>query len=359
MTALDIALTLGPQGLPVFPCSGNKRPAIPEEAGGRGLHDATSDPEAIRALFTKAGNAAKLVAVPTGSRSGYDVLDIDPRHGGDVWEFEHRHQLPETRIHQTPGGGRHYVIHHHPGVRNSAGRIAPGVDVRGEGGYAIWPPSVGYQVVHDVEPADWPRWLLELIIRTPPPPRPFVPTSPAELTDQRLDGLLRSLLARLSNAPEGAKHDTLLRIARTIGGYAHLLGESDDRLVRLMLGALPGTVKDWRNAEQTARDGLRYGQAAPLDLEERSLPQVVPLRDPETMRRYALGALRNAGERVAFGDLRMLRQELQALARFTRIGALTVAEVAEGLALAALRAGLQEHEVVPAIDAALWAEDVA
>ena len=267
-TLLDIALVLAARGLAVFPCAASKRPAIAESAGGRGCLDATTDPDQVRALFARAPNVS-LVGVACGPASGVDILDIDPRHGGDLWECENRDCLPETLIHSTRGGGQHHVFRHHPGVRNRQGVPTPGVDVRGEGGYAIWPPSDGYAVVHDVEPAEWPQWLLEQIIRTEPSPRPIVRSNPAEISDARLDGLLRSLLARLSQAPEGQKHEVLLRIARTIGGYAHVLGQSDDQLVALMLSALPDTVLDWRNAEKTARDGLGYGRAAPLELENR------------------------------------------------------------------------------------------
>jgi hypothetical protein len=98
------------------------------------------------------------------------------------------------------------------------------------------------------------------------------PVITSDVSDARLDGLLRSLRGRLSEAAEGQKHDTLLRIARTIGGYAHLFGLGDDQLVSMMLDALPGTVLDWNSAEKTARDGLAYGRASPLDLEDRPLP---------------------------------------------------------------------------------------
>ena len=99
--------------------------------------------------------------------------------------------------------------------------------------------------------------------------RPIAATDPADISDARLDGLLRSLLARLGEAREGEKNPTLLRIARTIGGYAHLFGLSDDHLVAAILDALPRTVRDWTAAEKTARDGLRHGRAEPLGLEER------------------------------------------------------------------------------------------
>jgi hypothetical protein len=97
-SVLDIALHLAARfGLPVFPCGGNKRPVIAEGDGGHGCLDATTDAQAIRALFAKAGKAAKLVGVPTGPRSGVDVMDIDPRHGGDAWEPENLASVLGTR----------------------------------------------------------------------------------------------------------------------------------------------------------------------------------------------------------------------------------------------------------------------
>jgi hypothetical protein len=270
MALVDFALTLAARRLAVFPCAANKKPAIPESNGGRGCLDAVTDPEQVRVLFARAPNA-KLVGVACGPASGVDILDTDPRNGGGEWERQNRHRLPETLIHGTPGGC-HFVFCHHPGVRNRQGVPAPGIDIRGEGGYAIWPPSDGYRVIHDAEPAEWPQWLLEQVVRTEPPPRPIIPSDPAKISDARLDGLLRSLLQRLTNAPEGQKHETLLRIARTIGGYAHLFDLSDDQFVRLMLCALPTTVVDWKGAEKTARDGLRHGRESPLALEDRRPP---------------------------------------------------------------------------------------
>ena len=267
---LDIALGLAALGIPSFPCGANKRPAIPEAEGGHGFKDATTDAAALQALFERAGGRAKLVGVPTGSISGFDVVDIDPRHGGHLWEAQHTAQLGETRIHQSGGGGRHWLFQHADGVGNSAGRIATGVDVRAAGGYVIWPPSPGYSVINEDDIAPWPPWLRELARKSEPPVRPaFVATDLSKITDKRLDGLLRSLLARVSEAPEGLKHDTLLRLARTLGGYQYLLGYTEAQLVGLLLNALPVTVIDWKNAQKTALDGLRHGALAPLPLEER------------------------------------------------------------------------------------------
>lgn len=85
------------------------------------------------------------IGIVTGTISGLVVLDIDVRHGGDVTldrlELEHG-RLPTTVEVRTGGGGRHLYFAH-PGVliRNKVG-LAPGIDVRGDGGYVVAPPSM-------------------------------------------------------------------------------------------------------------------------------------------------------------------------------------------------------------------------
>jgi hypothetical protein len=345
---LSIALEIAARGLPVFPCTANKRPAISEANGGRGFHDATSDPAAVRELFARAPHA-RLVGVPTGQRSGFDVLDIDPRHGGDRWEAEHADRLPRTRTHRTQSAGRHRLFVHAAGVVNRASSPAPGVDVRGEGGYIIMPPSPGYSVVDDAPIAEWPPWLLDLVQRPEQPRRPAIVANPEQITDARLNGLLHSLLARVSAAPEGQKHDVLRAISRTVGGYAHLMPYTDAQLVGVLLDALPDTVEDWKVAEKTAAWGLQKGRSEPLMLDERPLP-------PPTncSRRYALGALRNAVVRVT-GDGRTLKNEARGLMRFVNAGVLGVQELADALAQAAVDGGVDRTEGAAALVAGLRA----
>lgn len=85
------------------------------------------------------------VAIVAGALSRLVVLDIDPRHGGTESlariEAIHGH-LPRTLEALTGGGGRHLYFAH-PGslTRNRAG-LAPGIDLRGDGGCVIAPPSV-------------------------------------------------------------------------------------------------------------------------------------------------------------------------------------------------------------------------
>lgn len=126
--------------LPIFPCYPTKRPACEN-----GYGDASTDLRRIVELW--AGRRSLLVAVPTGEVTGFDVLDIDFQHGGKLFLDEHGSKLPlGARIHQTRSGGLHFLFRHKQGMRNSQALIAPGVDVRGDGGYAIWWPAYGYPV---------------------------------------------------------------------------------------------------------------------------------------------------------------------------------------------------------------------
>lgn len=85
------------------------------------------------------------IGMPTGTASGLDVLDVDSRHDGEtsLATLEERYGPPlVTAVALTGGGGRHLYFLHVPKVRNSAGRLGPGLDVRGEGGYVVLPPSL-------------------------------------------------------------------------------------------------------------------------------------------------------------------------------------------------------------------------
>lgn len=134
-----------------------------------------ADEEQLRKWFTRWPDAN--LSVVTGRISGLVVLDVDPRHGGDrsLGRLEKQHgQLPETVSSRTGGGGRHYFFRH-PGkaVRNRVG-FEPGMDIRGDGGSIVLPPSVHpsgkrYRWSKSRGPdehalADIPDWLLALVL---------------------------------------------------------------------------------------------------------------------------------------------------------------------------------------------------
>jgi hypothetical protein len=108
------------------------------------------------------------------------VLDVDPRHGGDASLAKllraNSGLLPPTAEQQTGSGGRHIVFAYpEVEVKNSAGRLGSGLDVRGNGGYIVAPPSRHISgatytwIAHPfrVPLATMPQWLLNLLVEKP------------------------------------------------------------------------------------------------------------------------------------------------------------------------------------------------
>src|SRR3974390_2106670 len=162
------ALELSAKGWAVFPC----QPRCKTPASARGCLDAVAnDPHRINTWWGIFPNLN--IGVATGVVSGFFVLDIDGDKGeGSLRELEHRHgKLPAT-IEAITGKGRHcyFCMGEHADVRNSASQIAPGLDIRGSGGYVIAPPSVHpsgraycWSVDCARELAEAPDWLHTLI----------------------------------------------------------------------------------------------------------------------------------------------------------------------------------------------------
>jgi putative DNA primase/helicase len=110
------------------------------------------------------------IGVPTGKASALLVLDVDPDRGGReslaILEREIG-ELPCTYRVQTGGGGEHiYFRYPRERVGCSAGLLGPALDVRGEGGYIVAPPSrttAPYVVLDRSALAEPPAWLLDAL----------------------------------------------------------------------------------------------------------------------------------------------------------------------------------------------------
>lgn len=192
------ALELLKHGWAVFPChfpkdggcSCGKECSSPAKhpRTSQGFKDASKAPDVVRNWWW--GTPAANVGVATGAVSGIVVIDVDPRHGGDVTlaalEVDHG-PLPETVEAATGGGGGRHLYFAHPGgeIRNDAGKkLGPGLDIRGDGGYCIAPPSIHssqrrYEWIRapgDTSLAPLPGWMLERLTATPSRPSPDTPT---------------------------------------------------------------------------------------------------------------------------------------------------------------------------------------
>src|SRR5262249_19573055 len=80
--------------------------------------------------------------------------------------------LPLTLMAQSPSGSLHHYFRHPAGsaIRTSTSKLAPGVDVRGDGGMVLAPPSLrpgigSYTWANNAEGADAPPWPTELVTR--------------------------------------------------------------------------------------------------------------------------------------------------------------------------------------------------
>ena len=98
-----------------------------------GFFDGTTDETIIRQWWTQWPDAN--IGLITGATSGFIVLDVDPRHGGDEtlarWIGEHG-ALPDTLEVRTGGGGRH-IYFAHPGGHVKSRNLAPGIDAKCSG----------------------------------------------------------------------------------------------------------------------------------------------------------------------------------------------------------------------------------
>lgn len=131
---LSHALSYAARGWRVFPAiPKGKRPLIK-----RWQHEASTDPAKIKSWWQRWPNAN--IAIATGG--GLLVLDVDYNAGGSLSLRQLREisPLPKAPVVET-ARGCHYYFSDGVGMRNRAG-LLPGLDLRGEGGFVIAPPSI-------------------------------------------------------------------------------------------------------------------------------------------------------------------------------------------------------------------------
>ena len=192
------ALIYATQGWPVFPLlPGAKTPAT-----RHGFHEAETDPGFIRLWW--ADGTPWNIGIATGP-AGLVVIDADP--GGSIRSMCASRELPPTFAVCTPRGGLHLYYRALPGcpVRNSAGRLAPHIDVRAEGGYVAGAGSVvdgrSYTVGHLADPVPLPGWLAEAAAE------PLEPRRVPSRAGGR--GTVAGLIRFVSRLPEGRRNTGL------------------------------------------------------------------------------------------------------------------------------------------------------
>lgn len=202
--ALEAALRYASlHGWRVFPVNRDKSPAT-----RHGFKDAMIDPSDLRALWAE--RSASGIGVRTGAESGIVVLDIDRGGRESLSALVETHSpLPATVEASTGGGGTHlYFKHRGNPVPNSAAKLGPGLDVRGDGGYVVAPPSphpsgrsYAWMEGHspeDIAVAEMPDWLADLL-EAPKTSAAAAPTRsyPESIPEGRRNSTLTSLAGSL------------------------------------------------------------------------------------------------------------------------------------------------------------------
>jgi hypothetical protein len=206
-TPKEAALLLAERGIPVFPCKQDKSPHYLKPTLEHGHVNATTDQDLITEWWDRWPEA--LIGMPTGSRSGVWVLDED--QPGALGRLPY--QLPQTYTVATQHEGHHHLYFTYvEGVTNRRESLPVGLDVRGEGGFVIVPPSLGYTVASPVPVANAPSWLLERILK--PQFEVFEGEGQSGHPTESLFGLPERIR-------EGERNETLYRYGCSLRAHGH------------------------------------------------------------------------------------------------------------------------------------------
>ncbi len=166
MTSLsEAAASYASHGRAIFPIKPRDKTPLTQH----GLKAATTDLRLISEWWSRSPESN--IGFATGDLI---VLDVDGPEGEDaLTELETVYgKLPPTREAKT-GKGRHlYFRANGASIRNSASKVGRHLDIRGQGGYVLLPPSIhpngsAYAWVIKIEPAPLPAWLATLLAERP------------------------------------------------------------------------------------------------------------------------------------------------------------------------------------------------
>lgn len=286
---VDLALDCVTRGWPLFPCQQDKTPKT-----AHGFKDACLD----RARVTAWLIAGDGLGVDCGA-AGLVVVDLDVKrseqNGLHTWArlrqelgFDDSGALEQI----TPSGGKHLIFSDPTGgrLRNSAGKLGPGIDIRANGGYVLIAPSQAinsdgttgvYRRRGDWNhaPAPLPDVIVERLLR-PDLPRPAQPPSPPRNGHGQHSAYgaraLQLEIEALLQTPEGQRNDQLNRAAFCLGQLV-AGGELTEDEVEVELTIAAGRVGlTDQEIPRTIRSGLAAGALEPRTAPDQPRLRIVP-----------------------------------------------------------------------------------
>lgn len=342
---IEVARQCVADGMAVFPLLPGRKTPLGALAP-HGFQDATLDLAQVEAWWSRVPEAG--VGIATGA-SGVVVIDLDvkvDRETGEVidgvanferWCDEHNIVMPATYEVRTPRGGLHLYYTPPAGVTipNSGSKIAPGVDIRGEGGYVVAAgvtlvpdddyPGGKYVIDADDDLDVLPRAAAEAILAPKPEPvRRRVSSDAVVAEDVR--ARVRSLCQELAEAPEGQGNDTGARVAAYLGQYVGAGQIDRDSALEALWKAVEGwswtSGADRETLGRTFEAQLSWGEARPRPWTARMTAPTADQAATEPVDELPKGHDKVLGDWSSdFGQARWLAQELQdALIMVTGIG---------------------------------------
>ena len=294
MTTLEMALAYAEYGwyvLPLhYPISG-RCSCAKDDCGSpakhpigalvpHGLGQATRDPDVIRRWWQRYPHAN--LGIRTGPESNLLVVDIDADKAGfDSWA-KLEAQNPEyqlTRESATGGGGSHLLFTWPDGttaeqLRNSAGKLGAGIDIRAANGYIVAPPSTHSsgnpytwcEATRVIQPP--PAWLIDLLTTPtviPPTPRPqrVISHGHPGKGDNYVLAALEGELRTLEGVTQGQRNTALNSAAYNVGRATHRGNVPDEILIGALerMGQHLGLTQS--EVRATVSSGFESGKANP------------------------------------------------------------------------------------------------
>lgn len=180
---IDQALAWVDRRFAVFPLK--PRDKIPLGAlVPHGAKDASRDLAVIRDWWRREPQAN--IGIATGG--GHFVVDLDGAEAKGAWiNMCGRHGAPERTLTVKTARGFHLFFSSRLEIPKTASRLAPHVDVRGDGGYVVAAPSIHpsgavYTIARDLSIAPAPRWLVDLAMPDERPEQLPEPMSARRMT---------------------------------------------------------------------------------------------------------------------------------------------------------------------------------
>jgi hypothetical protein len=247
------------------------------------------------------------IGIITGAVSGFFVVDVDTGPGkpglDNISDLQFINgDLPHTVEARTGGGGRHILLRH-PGpevwIATNKNTPAPGVDIRGDGGFIVAAPSLHesgrfylwdeHHHPKNTPIADAPEWLIEMVRGVPADGAASGPRAPSTGTGEIIrdqwgkvtDGRERHMIGIICGVIASLTRDAgALPIAEAVFAEAW---PTYERTTRARGESLEADHRGPSLMRQRIGHMLRRAQMGKWRVEARHEPQPEPVHyDPET-----------------------------------------------------------------------------